>query len=71
MTTTTTTAIATMTDDQERIASTKIVYVVAVMGCGKSFIGDYLSVMHAFQHVDGGKIVKQWFISFFTFPFLV
>jgi ABC-type nitrate/sulfonate/bicarbonate transport system ATPase subunit len=44
-----------MTDDQERIASAKIVYVVAASGCGKSFTGDYLGVMHGFHHVDGGK----------------
>ena len=43
-------------NDQERIASAKIVYIVAVSGCGKSFTGDYLETMHGFHHVDGGKL---------------
>jgi hypothetical protein len=46
-----------MTTDQERIASAKIVYVLAVSGCGKSFTGDYLEMMHGYHHVDGGKIL--------------
>ena len=55
--TTTTTTTTMMMTGQEKIAiaSTKIVYVLAVSGCGKSFTGDYLGVMHGFHHVDGGK----------------
>ena len=56
MTTTTTTTTTTTMTDQDRIASAKIVYIVAVRGCGKSFTGDYLETMHGFHHVDGGKL---------------
>ena len=53
--------------DQERIASAKIVYVVALSGCGKSFTGDYLGVMHGFKHVDGGKCLLQYTLVPFCF----
>ncbi|OEU08599.1 hypothetical protein FRACYDRAFT_249491 [Fragilariopsis cylindrus CCMP1102] len=46
-------------NDQERIASAKIVYIVAVSGCGKSFTGDYLETMHGFHHVDGDFPAKN------------
>ena len=45
-----------MTEEEKKsIANAKIVYVVAVSGCGKSFTGDYLHLMHGYTHVDGGK----------------
>ena len=53
--------------DQERIASAKIVYVVALSGCGKSFTGDYLGVMHGFKHVDGGKLLQYTLVPFCFF----
>ena len=53
--------------DQERIASVKIVYVVALSGCGKSFTGDYLGVMHGFKHVDGGKLLQYTLVPFCFF----
>ena len=53
--------------DQERIASAKIVYVVALSGCGKSFTGDYLGLMHGFKHVDGGKLLQYTLVPFCFF----
>jgi len=35
------------------IASSHIVYCVAMPGTGKTFTGDYLDVIHGFHHVDG------------------
>lgn len=37
----------------------KIVYVVAPSGAGKSFTGDYLAVVHGFEHVDGDYPMKH------------
>lgn len=48
-----------MTTDVERIAKCKIVYVWAAPGSGKSFTGDYLKVMHSFDHVDGDFPLKR------------
>jgi len=47
--------------EQEKIAisNTKIVFVVAVSGCGKFFTGDYLHSMHGYTHVDGDGPVKN------------
>jgi len=44
---------------QGSISNTKIVYVVAVSGCGKSFTGDYLHSMHGYSHVDGDGPLKN------------
>jgi len=41
------------------IKSTKFVYCVAVSGCGKSFTGDYLNIMHDFTHIDGDGPLKS------------
>merc|ERR1719272_2265392 len=49
-----------MTEQEaERIADAKIVYVVAVGGCGKTFTGDYLHAMHGYDHVDGDGPLKN------------
>jgi len=47
--------------EQEKIAisNTKIVFVVAVSGCGKSFTGDYLHSMHGYTHVDGDGPIRN------------
>eukprot|EP00751_Fragilariopsis_kerguelensis_P016970 CAMPEP_0170844864 /NCGR_PEP_ID=MMETSP0734-20130129/7183_1 /TAXON_ID=186038 /ORGANISM="Fragilariopsis kerguelensis, Strain L26-C5" /LENGTH=351 /DNA_ID=CAMNT_0011213457 /DNA_START=43 /DNA_END=1101 /DNA_ORIENTATION=+ len=47
--------------DQEKIsiANAKIIYLVAVSGCGKSFTGDYLQLMHGYTHVDGDGPLKK------------
>jgi len=45
--------------EQENISNCQIVYVVAVSGCGKSFTGDYLHLMHGYSHVDGDGPVKN------------
>ena len=51
---------ATRTEqEQERIASAKFVYIVAEAGCGKTFTGDYLNLMHGYSHVDGDCILKN------------
>jgi ABC-type nitrate/sulfonate/bicarbonate transport system ATPase subunit len=58
MTNADTTTMMMMTDQEKiAIASAKIVYVLAISGCGKSFTGDYLDLMHGFHHVDGGKLL--------------
>jgi ABC-type nitrate/sulfonate/bicarbonate transport system ATPase subunit len=60
----------TMTDQEKiAIASAKIVYVLAVSGCGKSFTGDYLGVMHGFHHVDGGKLYTHNIVISFSRSF--
>jgi len=41
------------------IESAQIVYVVAPSGAGKSFTGDYLDVVHGFEHVDGDGPAKS------------
>jgi len=47
--------------EQEKIAiaNAKIVFIVAVSGCGKSFTGDYLHFMHGYTHVDGDGPIKN------------
>lgn len=37
----------------------RIVYVIAPSGTGKSFTGDYLALMHGFDHVDGDGPLKN------------
>lgn len=41
------------------IETAQIVYVVAPSGTGKSFTGDYLAVVHGFEHVDGDWPLKH------------
>eukprot|EP00578_Thalassiosira_sp_NH16_P032009 CAMPEP_0181078866 /NCGR_PEP_ID=MMETSP1071-20121207/1717_1 /TAXON_ID=35127 /ORGANISM="Thalassiosira sp., Strain NH16" /LENGTH=317 /DNA_ID=CAMNT_0023160215 /DNA_START=183 /DNA_END=1136 /DNA_ORIENTATION=+ len=41
------------------INTAQIVYVVAPSGTGKSFTGDYLAVVHGFEHVDGDWPLKH------------
>ena len=41
------------------IEDVKIIFVVAPSGCGKSFTGDYLSLLHDFHHVDGDFPIKH------------
>mmetsp|Transcript_18130 Transcript_18130/g.20515 ORF Transcript_18130/g.20515 Transcript_18130/m.20515 type:complete len:87 (+) Transcript_18130:387-647(+) len=45
--------------DQRNISNAKIVYLVAVSGCGKSFTGDYLHSMHGYSHIDGDGPIKN------------
>eukprot|EP00751_Fragilariopsis_kerguelensis_P028810 CAMPEP_0170922826 /NCGR_PEP_ID=MMETSP0735-20130129/10677_1 /TAXON_ID=186038 /ORGANISM="Fragilariopsis kerguelensis, Strain L26-C5" /LENGTH=308 /DNA_ID=CAMNT_0011322305 /DNA_START=8 /DNA_END=930 /DNA_ORIENTATION=+ len=50
----------TMTEQEKiAIANAKIVFIVAVSGCGKSFTGDYLHFMHGYTHVDGDGPIKN------------
>jgi len=41
------------------IKSAQIVYVFGPMGTGKSFTGDYMTVMHDYHHVDGDIPLKH------------
>lgn len=41
------------------IQSVNIVYLIAPSGTGKSFTGDYLSVIHGYKHVDGDGPLKN------------
>lgn len=45
--------------DNNNLKSTQFVYCVADSGGGKSFTGDYLSVMHNFTHIDGDGPMKN------------
>mmetsp|Transcript_26505 Transcript_26505/g.30282 ORF Transcript_26505/g.30282 Transcript_26505/m.30282 type:complete len:364 (-) Transcript_26505:12-1103(-) len=55
-----TATINTMTEQEKiSIANAKIIYLVAVSGCGKSFTGDYIHLMHGYTHVDGDGPYKN------------
>jgi len=41
------------------IASSHVVYCVAMPGTGKTFTGDYLDIIHGFHHVDGDLFLRS------------
>merc|ERR1712176_1347405 len=48
-----------MGNNSNNISNTSIVFVVAPSGTGKTFMGDYLALMHGFEHVDGDIPLKN------------
>lgn len=47
------------TNTTKTIAATEIVFLVAAPSTGKTFTGDYLQVVHGFNHVDGDTPIKN------------
>jgi len=47
------------TNNSNNISNTSIVFVVAPSGTGKTFMGDYLALMHGYEHVDGDIPLKN------------
>ena len=41
------------TSNSSNISNASIVFVIAPSGTGKTFTGDYLEMMHGYEHVDG------------------
>jgi len=62
------------------IATSQIVFIVAMSGTGKTFSGDYLEQIHDFHHVDGDlplrtcdkpeieKVVRKLFTAYVKYP---